>query len=89
MSLFGWNYEYMICNEADEAVYRRQCEALEQNIPELVKGKLLQDVDGSDYQMYTLNGAKVEVGNDCYMDGVYVRSEVDLLPYFQKKKITA
>ncbi|MCL2494549.1 MAG: hypothetical protein FWE98_02685 [Oscillospiraceae bacterium] len=81
-----WNYEYMVRSQADEAVFHRQCAALEENIPDLIKERLLQDVDGSDYQYYTLDGARVIVGNDCYLDGVYIRSDVNLLPYFQHQQ---
>jgi hypothetical protein len=79
-----WKFEHLICDQADGEVFKRQCAALEANIPGLKKGKLYQDVDGSDYQIYTLKGAEIEVGNDTYLDHVTVLSDVDLLPYFQQ-----
>ena len=82
MAAKEWNHNHMISEYPDTEVYRRQCRALERHIPGLAKGKLLQDVDGSDYQYYTLNGAEIVVENDCYLEGVYIRSDVDLLPYF-------
>lgn len=78
-------YEHMICNQADDDIFRRQCKALEENIPGLVKGELIQVFD-LDRQIYSLNAAEVVVENDLYIDGVFIRSDVDLVPYFQQKR---
>lgn len=77
-------YKYSICNQADEEIFLKQCNALERKIPGLIKQKLLIDVDNSKIQEYILNGKKVTVYNSNYDDEVYVKSEVDLLQYFNK-----
>ena len=52
-------FEYSICNQADEEIFKRQCNALEKKFSELlVKDNFLTDVDGSKIQTYTLNGKK-------------------------------
>lgn len=45
-------YDYNICTNADEQIFENQCQALETHIPNLVKDKLLEDVDGSKTQRY-------------------------------------
>jgi hypothetical protein len=78
-----WKFGYLILAHANVDVFKKQCAVLEATLPELKKGKMHQDVDGSDYQEYTFGDAKIEVGNDEYLDHVLVQSDVDLLPYFQ------
>lgn len=76
-------FEYNICNQADEVIFEKQCLALEKNIPNLVKGNVLIDVDGSKIQPYSLKGSKIIVYNSTYLDEVYVKSEVELEQYFK------
>lgn len=76
-------FEYSICTTADESVFKKQCLALEKNIPGIHKGRLLQDVDASKVQMYELNGQEITVHNSYYTDAVFIRSALDLIPYFQ------
>ena len=76
-------FEYNICTEADQQLFYRQCAALEKHIPGLVKGKLLHDVDDSLVQLYTKNGKEIRVHNDLYIDALYIKSELDIDPYFQ------
>lgn len=75
-------FEYSICNQADNDIFIRQCSALEKRIPDLIKEKFLDDVDGSHTQIYSLNGKKVSVHNSYYIDAVYVQSEIELQQYF-------
>lgn len=75
-------FEYSICNKADNDIFAKQCSALENRIPNLIKEKLLNDVDGSRTQIYSLNGKKVSVHNSYYIDAVYVQSEIELQQYF-------
>lgn len=73
----------LICDQADEAIFLRQCSALEQNIPGIEKVKLLHDVDGSKTQIYRVSESRVLVHNSYYMDEVYIETEVDLKQYFE------
>ena len=79
-----YKFEYMIYSCPDEENFKRQCKALEEGITGLVKGNLLPDVDGSDYQCYTLDDANIVVANDYFMDGIFVYSDIELRPFFQK-----
>ena len=77
-------FSYTICNEPDKELFKKQCKALESNIPNIQKGKLLEDVDGSETQTYSLNGKEITVHNSFYSGCLLVKSECDLLPYFKK-----
>ncbi len=79
-------YHYSICTIADEVIFQKQCRALETHLPHLVKGELLEDVDGSLMQRYWLGGKMITVHNSNYIDAIYVDSEVELKPYFMGKK---
>ena len=80
-------HEHEICNQPDDEIFSRQCRALEENVPGLEKGELVQTFEIS-RQHYTLNGHEIVVENifdDPYWEmGVFVRSDVDLLPFFLK-----
>lgn len=75
-------YSYSICTEPDHEIFTRQCEALEKNIPGLVKVEKLEDVDGSQIQVYKLGLQEISVYNSYYVGAVYIESEVDLEKYF-------
>lgn len=75
-------FNYSIYNEADKSVFRKQCEALENNIPNIVKGELLHDVDDSETQIYSVKDKKISVHNSYYIGAVYVDSEIELEHYF-------
>lgn len=75
-------FEYNICDQADEEIFTKQCTALENKIPNLIKGKLIVDVDESKIQEYLLGGKKIKVVNSYYTNGIYVKSEIDLILYF-------
>ncbi len=78
-------YEYIICNSADEEIFYRQCRALEKHIPDLQVGKFLDCLDETLIQYFQHPKGKIEVWNHADTDAVYVDSEFDLLPYFQKE----
>lgn len=77
------NYEYLICNEYNETVFNKLCEALEDGIPNLRKSDLLTDVDGSQVQIYYLGLNELTVHNSCdYYDEVYIKSEFCIDDFF-------
>lgn len=78
-------FEYNICTVFNEDIFKKQCVALEENIPNLCKKDFLQDVDGSDTQIYELDGKRIRVVNDSAF-GVEIQSEFDIKPYFNKSK---
>ncbi len=75
-------YRYNICSEADDVIFRKQCRAIEKHIPSISKEKLLEDIDGSTTQIYTLNGNKITVHNSNYIGAVFIESEIALEKYF-------
>lgn len=72
----------MICNQADRNIFKKQCLALEKNIPDLQKMECLQDVDGSETQIYYIEEYKICVHNSKYLNEVYIESETDIKKYF-------
>jgi hypothetical protein len=74
---------YTICNQCDEEIFRKQCEALEKNVPGLAQKELLQDVDDSKIQIYDLNHAMISVHNSQYLNEVYIESDIDLIQFFE------
>lgn len=76
------NYEYMICNVADEEVYEKQCAAIEKYIPGITKQKELIDVDGSRIQRYSYNEEKIVVINSIDENELIVKSTEDIKCYF-------
>lgn len=76
------NYEYMICNVADEEVYEKQCAAIEKHIPGIKKQEELVDVDGSKIQRYSYNGERIVVINSIDENELIVKSTEDIKRYF-------
>lgn len=76
------NYEYMICNVADEEVYKKQCAAIEKHIPGIKKQEELVDVDGSKIQRYSYNGERIVVINSIDENELIVKSTEDIKRYF-------
>lgn len=77
-------FEYTIYTVPDEDIYKRQCRALEKHIPGLTKLYELEDADGSLISIYKKGGSEIKVSNDYQIGGVFVDSEIDLLPFFKK-----
>lgn len=76
-------YRYVVCNQYDVEIFEKQCKALENAIPGIIKKELLHDVDDSKTQIYKLNQNKIYVHNSTYLDEVYMESDVDLLQFFK------
>lgn len=75
-------FDYTICNQPDVDIFKRQCQALEKHIPDIKKGRLLTDVDGSQTQLYLLDDTSITVHNSYYIGAVYIESEIDLAQFF-------
>ena len=69
-------YSYTISKEADEKQFERACGLVESQIQESTKEELLEDVDGTQIQIYKTNGGKIKVVNDYDVDAVYIDSEI-------------
>ena len=77
-------YSYTICNQPDSKLFEKQCHALEKHIPDLIKGDLLEDVDGSQIQVYAKDGAKILVHNSEYVGALYIESEIEFKQFFKE-----
>ena len=77
-------FEYNICTCSDETLFRRQCEMIEKNVPGISHIETLEDVTGTLVQCYTHPLGQILVRNDKDIDALFVQSDFDLLPYFQK-----
>lgn len=76
-------FSYTICNKADQEIFIKQCAALEKHIPNLEKTNLLNDVDGSQTQRYSLGNKEIIVHNSKYIGAVYIDSDIDLEQFFE------
>ena len=75
-------FDYTVCTQADVELFRKQCAAIEKNIPNLKKHELLVDVDGTLAQRYDHSIGTIMVKNDMQVDALYVTADFDLLPFF-------
>ena len=80
-------FSYTVATNVDDVVFSDYCAMLEKNVAGIRKEKTLIDVDGSETQIYHCNGKEIVVHNSCYIDAVYIDSQVDLLPFFDKPPI--
>ena len=71
-------YSYTISKEADEKQFKRACDIVESKIQGFTKEELLEDVDGTQIQIYRTNGKKTKVVNDYDVDAVYIDSDVPI-----------
>lgn len=77
-------FDYTICNQADASLFKKQCLALESNVPGLMLADFLDSPDGTLVQKYNHEQGNVTVKNDTQVDALYVISDFDLLPFFKK-----
>ena len=77
-----YKYSYTICNQFAPDLFPKQCAALEQHIPNLARGDLLEDVDSSAWQFYFSPQGEIVVRNDNVANELYIESDFDIEPYF-------
>ena len=71
-------FTYNIAKQADEKTFRGICEQIEEGIKNVERKNLLEDVDGTQIQLYMIHGKEIKVVNDVEVDAVYIDSEMDL-----------
>lgn len=71
-------FSYNISKNADQKAFINTCALIESNIKDIKKEKLLEDVDGTQIQIYNTPEGKIKVFNDYEVGAVYVDSEKDL-----------
>ena len=64
-------------------MFYRQCRALEKHVPDILKKKELENIDGGLIWIYETDGAQIIVKNDFYIGGVFVDSEIELTQFFK------
>ena len=74
---------YNICTNSDERIFKKQCSALEKYIPNIVKGKFLEDIDGPKTQFYYKNEKEIFAKNSYYIGAVYIESDIELTKFFK------
>lgn len=77
-------FTYDICNQPDEEIWKKQCDALMKYIPGLKKGKLYIDVDYSKIQEFYLADKRLTVNKSEYLGDVHINSDFDIEVYFNK-----
>lgn len=75
--------KYLLKKEYDKEkiIFNEQCKRLEDNIPDITKGKLFAGDDGSEVQAYFLKNEEITVHNSFYFGELYVLSNLDLTQY--------
>lgn len=69
---------YNIAKTANPKSFEKACVAIETNLKDIKKEKLLVDVDGTQIQIYNAPEGKIKVYNDYEVDAVYADSDIDL-----------
>ena len=69
---------YNIDKHANKKAFENTCTLIESKFKDIKKEKLLEDVDGTQIQIYDTPGGKIKIFNDYEVDAVYVDSDVDL-----------
>ncbi len=78
-------FEYNICTNPNEDIYKKQCKALEKNIPNIKKIRELHDVDDTKIMIYEKDGKEIIVKNSYYVGAVFIESEIELEQFFKNK----
>ena len=71
-------FTYNIAKEANKAAFDNACALIETYLGNFKKENLLEDVDGTQIQIYDTPNGKIKVYNDYEVDAVYVDSDVNL-----------
>ena len=71
-------FSYNIAQNADQKAFHHACSLIEAKVKNIEKQPLLQDVDGSQIQIYNTRGGRIKVVNDYEVDVVYIDSDVEL-----------
>ena len=73
-------FSYNVAKKASQKAFERVCSTIESHVTGIgfIKEKLLEDVDGSQIQVYSTPTARIKVFNDYEVDAVYVDSDVAL-----------
>ena len=71
-------FSYNVSQNADKKMFDKTCALIEEKLKFFEKKDILEDVDGSQIQIYTTSNGNIKVLNDYEIDAVYVDSDVNL-----------
>ncbi len=71
-------YDYTVLPDNSPEDFLKTCKLIEENIDNLVKKKILIDVDGSTIQIYMSGAKEITVLDDYDIGAVYVKSDIEL-----------
>lgn len=71
-------FSYNIAKNASRASFEEVCTRIEAQYPNIEKEPIIEDVDGTQIQIYYLQRQKVKVINDYEVDAVYIDSDIEL-----------
>jgi hypothetical protein len=71
-------FSYNIAKNADQKAFNRVCSVIEANVKGIVKKPVLNDVDGTQIQIYDTHDGRIKVVNDYEVDAVYIDSDIKL-----------
>lgn len=71
-------FSYNIAKNADKKAFANTCALIESKIKGIKREPPLEDVDGTQIQIYNAPDGKIKVVNDYEVDAVYVDSDVNL-----------
>lgn len=71
-------FSYNIAKNADQEAFDHACSTIEAKISGIEKKPILNDVDGSQIQIYETHNGRIKVVNDYEVDAVYIDSDVNL-----------
>ena len=73
---------YQVCTEPDIDIFNKMCAKIEERITDLVKSELLEDVDGSLFQVYENAEHRLVVKNSYDIGAVFIETDMDLEQIF-------
>lgn len=71
-------FSYNIAKNADKKAFDNICTEIESKVKDIKKEQLLEDVDGTQIQIYNAPSGKIKIYNDYEVDAVYIVAEFDL-----------
>lgn len=71
-------FSYTIAKNADKKAFNHTCALIETKATDIDKERIIEDVDGTQIQIYNTPSGKIKVYNDYEVDAVYVDSDVNL-----------
>lgn len=70
--------EYNVSTKADNEKFKLICRRIENLVDNAIPEPLLEDVDGTQIQIYKIGSGKIKVYNDYEVDAVYIDSDAQL-----------